>query len=155
MFRELRRKDKKLDDSAVLDILNNSDYGVLGTISENDYPYTVPMNYVFLNGNIYLHSAKSGHKIDNLKNNKKISFTIVSESKIIPKKFSATYKSVSIMGKAYFIDNDEKKKALIAFIDKYSPAYKKSGIKYIDRTLDKVEIIKIEIKYLKGKNSDG
>ena len=32
--------------------------------TDEDYPYTVPMNYVYSEGHIYFHCARSGHKLD-------------------------------------------------------------------------------------------
>ena len=75
MFREMRRKDREISINDSREILTKACYGVLSTISENGYPYGVPVNYVFYNGYIYFHSAKEVHKIDNIKNNSKVSIT--------------------------------------------------------------------------------
>lgn len=56
-----------------------------------------------------------------------------------------------IFGKAYEVFEDEKKKALLALITKYSKDYLKEGTDYIERAQDKIKIIKIEIEHMEGK----
>ena len=63
-FREMRRKDRQVYDDMVSEILEKGEYGVISVSGENGYPYGVPVNYVYLNGNIYIHCAKTGHKLD-------------------------------------------------------------------------------------------
>ncbi len=69
----MRRKGQQMPDEAVYEILNSSPTAVLAVEGDDDYPYAVPINYVFSNGKIYFHSAKTGHKIDALKRNRKVS----------------------------------------------------------------------------------
>ena len=52
MFIEMRRKEKQLAKVKALEILKKGEYGVLATIGKNDYPYALPMNYVFFNDKI-------------------------------------------------------------------------------------------------------
>lgn len=47
MFREMRRKDRKLSTDKAKEILTNSEYGVLATIAEDDYPYGVQVHYIY------------------------------------------------------------------------------------------------------------
>src|SRR6056297_923483 len=100
MFREMRRNDKKMDYSKALEILDKCEFGVLSTMGKNGYCYGVPLNYVYTNEAIYFHSAKEGHKIDNLKNHKKVSFCIVKNQKPIPEKLTTKYESIVVFGKA-------------------------------------------------------
>ena len=37
---------------------------MLALLGDNDYPYAVPISYVYDDGKVYFHSAKNGHKID-------------------------------------------------------------------------------------------
>ena len=43
-------------------ILDGADYGILSLVGEDGYPYGVPINYVYYNNAIYLHSGKLGYK---------------------------------------------------------------------------------------------
>ncbi len=39
MFKELRRKDRMMDNESAIELLRSSEYGVLSTMGENGYPY--------------------------------------------------------------------------------------------------------------------
>lgn len=71
MFREMRRKKQLLSNEDVMEILEKSTSGVLAVIGDDDYPYAVPVSYVYYDSKIYFHGAKSGHKLDAIKKNDK------------------------------------------------------------------------------------
>lgn len=152
MFREMRRKDREISINDSREILTKACYGVLSTISENGYPYGVPVNYVFYNGYIYFHSAKEGHKIDNIKNNSKVSFSIVGSEEVLPDQFTTNYESVIAFGEAEEVYELEKGEALLEIIKKYSPEFIEKGKKYIEALESKTTVIKIDIKHLSGKS---
>lgn len=52
-------------------MLDKGEYMTLAIISENGYPYSLHLRYIYHNDFIYLHSSKSGHKIENIKINEK------------------------------------------------------------------------------------
>lgn len=151
MFREMRRKDRQLNDDEAKNILQNNAYGILSTVSEEGYPYGVPVSYVFSNNSLYIHSATKGHKLDNISSNDKVSFTVVGQTCVLPDQFSTTYESVIIFGRAIEICGDEKNKALLEFINKYSPDFMKQGKEYMDKAGKATRVIKISIKHISGK----
>lgn len=151
MFREMRRKDRELENDEIIEILKNNSYGVLSTISQNGYPYAVPVSYVYLNNSIYFHSALEGHKLDNILTNNKVSFCVVGGTCIIPEKFSTKYESVIVFGTAAEVFEDEKNAALLEIINKYSPAYINEGKKYIKISGNATKVIKISIEHFSGK----
>ena len=73
--------------------------GVLALAGDNGYPYALPISYVYSDGKIYFHSAKSGHKIDAVKRCEKASFCVIAEDNIIPEEYTTYYKSVIVFGK--------------------------------------------------------
>lgn len=153
MFKEMRRKEKQLGDEAVLRILKDGEYGVLGTAGEDGYPYTTPLNYVFEDNNIYLHCAREGRKIDNINFNNKVSFCVVGRAKVLPDKFSTAYESAIAFGKASFIEGADKKGIMIKFVEKYSADYKPEGLNTIEKAINKVQIIKISVERITGKGN--
>lgn len=64
MFREMRRKKQLLSKRESIDVLSRGTAGVLALLGDDDYPYAVPISYVYDNSKIYFHGAKAGHKID-------------------------------------------------------------------------------------------
>jgi len=153
MFKKMRKDEKQLVDDKAFKILKDNEYGILTTVGPNRYPYGVPINYVIMDKKIYLHSALKGHKIDNIKHNKKVSFTVVDSYKLKPKKFTADYKSVIAFGCVGFVKGELKKKALQQFIYKFSPDFKNKGFHYIDSDIDKTKIIEITIEDIKAKQN--
>lgn len=67
MFRNMRRSRQQLDHAETVKILQSGTTGVLGLTGDGGYPYAVPINYVYEDGKIYFHGAKSGHKYDSIK----------------------------------------------------------------------------------------
>ena len=152
MFREMRRKDREISINDAREILTKASYGVLSTISENGYPYGVPVNFVFYNGYIYFHSAKEGHKIDNIQNNSKVSFCLVGSEEVLPDQFTTDYESAVIFGEANEVYNVEKGEAMLEIIKKYFPEFMEKGKKYIKALESKTSVVRVEIKYLSGKS---
>ena len=151
MFREIRRKDRKLETIEAVAILKKCQYGVLSTVGENGYAYGVPLSFVYINDSIYFHCALEGTKLDNIQTNNKVSFCVVGDTMTLPDKFSTNYESVVIFGKAVEVYEAEKNEALLAFIDKYSSQYMESGKEYIKNAGDKAKVIKICIESITGK----
>lgn len=155
MFRELRKKKRELSKEDTIKVLKEGREGVLSTISENGYPYGIAVNYVYHNNCIYFHCANKGHKLDNISQNNKVSFFVNSNITIIPQDFTTHYKSAVVFGRAFITTDDEKRNAIIAIGEKYSHPHMEEGLKYIDKAINTLTIVKIEIDYLTGKCSDG
>ncbi len=151
MFREMRRKDRELGKEEIFEILKKGEYGIFSTISQNGYPYGLPVNYVYTNGSIYFHCAVEGHKLDNIKNNDKVSFCVVGPTQILHDKFSTKYESVIVFGRAIEVSGDEKNRALLELINKYSPDYIEQGKEYIQKKNKDSKVIKIKTEHITGK----
>ena len=151
MFKKMRRKDRELDMTETIEILKNCDYGILSTAGENGYAYGVPVSYVYINNSIYFHCAVEGQKLDNLINNNKVSFCVVGQTCILPDKFSTTYESVIIFGKANEIYDDEKNTIMLEILNKYSKGYIEKGKEHIKNASARAKVIKINIEHISGK----
>lgn len=152
MFHEMRRKERILTNEEAETILNKAEYGVFSTIGEDGYPYGVPVNYVFYNGNIYFHCASNvGHKLENIKYNPNISFTVVTDSTIIPSGLTTGYSSVIIFGKASFAEGEEAKAALLKLVEKLAPDFVEKGKSCIESGKMPASVIKITPEYITGK----
>lgn len=53
MFREMRRKKQILSNKEIIELLEKGTSGVLALLGDNDYPYAVPISYVYDNSKIY------------------------------------------------------------------------------------------------------
>jgi nitroimidazol reductase NimA-like FMN-containing flavoprotein (pyridoxamine 5'-phosphate oxidase superfamily) len=151
MFKEMRRRDRQIDDSEALRLLEQGEYGVLSTCGSNQYPYGVPMSYALYNGSIYFHCATDGQKLDNIKHNDRVSFCVVGRTTPMPQDFAVNYESSIVFGKASEVFDEEKQAALEAIAAKYSPAFTKEGLEYIRKAWDVTRLYKIEIEHITGK----
>ena len=68
-------------------------------------------------------------------------------------KFSTTYSSAIVFGKACTVENEEKKNALVEIIKKYSKGFFEEGMKYIEKDMNLTTVVKIEIDHISGKAS--
>ena len=152
MFREMRRKDKMKTYEEAVQILGECTNGVLSVTGDDGYPYGVPVSYIYHDGKIYFHCAGEGHKLDAIKADSRVSFTVVGADEIAPEKFTTAYKSVIAFGKASIIDTDEEKMAALNLIrEKYSGNFPKEGAAYIEKFWDKTTVVVIEIEHMTGK----
>lgn len=151
MFREMRRKDRALSEERVEEILENGEYGVLGTLSEDGYPYVVPLSYVYKKDRIYFHCATSGLKLDSIQRMNKVSFTVVSHVETLPAEFSTKYQSVVVFGTAEIIHGEEKYAALSDLISKYSADFIAEGREYIEKAKDHTAVVALSIQHRTGK----
>ena len=82
MFRKMRRGKQLLSQEDTDLVLQRGSNGILACLGDEDYPYAVPVSYVYHKGKIYFHSAKAGHKIDAIKKSSKVSLAVVDEDTI-------------------------------------------------------------------------
>ena len=151
--RPVRRADRMISAEDAIAVLKSADYGILSTVSSDGSPYGVPLGYVYLNDALYFHCAHEGHKIDNINQNPEVCFCAVSQAVPLSEKFSMRYASATVFGKAEVVkDDDEKRVALVAIIEKYSPDHIPAGIDYINRDMNKTLVVKITIQTMSGKS---
>jgi nitroimidazol reductase NimA-like FMN-containing flavoprotein (pyridoxamine 5'-phosphate oxidase superfamily) len=124
----MRRKKKEIRDRAVIDrLLNTCPVGRLGTIGKDGYPRIKPLNFVYLDGAIYFHSAKEGEKIDDIGRDNRVVFEVdetigYAKGDINPCSARYLYQSVIIKGKAVIVaDDGERLLALKSLMEKYQP----------------------------------
>lgn len=69
----------------------------------------------------------------------------------MPDKFSTKYESVIVYGCASEVHDEEKNKAMIAILNKYSKDFLENGEKYLKAAHSKIKVIKISIDKISGK----
>lgn len=149
----MRRSDKALSYDAAVKILHEGEYGVLSTVDDDGQPYGVPLNYSLQENCLYFHCALEGHKLDNLLINEKASFCVVGRTKVLPAEFTTEYESVIVSGRAAVVYGEEKNKALVSLVGKYSSEFVEEGLKYIETLDNETKVVRIEINAMTGKLS--
>ncbi len=127
-MRPLRVAKKQIRDRDVVEgILRACRVGRLGTIGGEGYPMVKPLNFVYLDGRIYFHSAREGEKIDDIARDNRVCFEVDSPVRFVkaegnPCSADYLYRSVIIRGRAHLVEQrDERLKALRALMEKYQP----------------------------------
>ena len=149
----------------IQEFLNQEHVGRISSIDENGYPQIIPMNFVFLNGFVYMHSHTRGEKIDNINRNNKVGFEVDRELEFLPSYFEdpkdasladTLYISIVIKGKASLVtDREEKTLALNGLMKKYQPEGVYDPIQSAMKVLDSVAVIKVIPDTLYGKYKIG
>lgn len=152
MTRTMRRFKQQLSSEETERILRNGKYCVMAVSGDDDYPYAVPVNYVYDGAAIYIHSAAHGHKIDALRRNPKCSLCIVDKDDVIPEEFTSYFRSVIVFGMAHFVESTEEKVAALRLLGyKYSPGIDPEA--EIARFIKTVCIVRIDINSVTGKEA--
>lgn len=155
VFREMRRKKQALSQQEVADILHKRTSGVLALLGDNDYPYAVPISYVYDDGKIYFHSAKSGHKIDAIQRTTKASFCVIDKDLVIPEEYTTYFRSVIAFGQIKVIEDESEKRATIEKLAiKYAPGDTATNRdNAINREWKPLCMLEMTINYVTGKEA--
>jgi len=156
---EIKSKDK------IKEFLNNESTGHIASLDENGYPQIIPMNFIFIDNVIYMHSHTRGEKLQNIQKNDKVGFEVDKNLEFLPSYFSdpndasladTFYISVVIKGKATIVtDKNEKTLALNGLMEKYQPEGGYEPINAQMNVLDEVAVIKIIPNSIRGKYKIG
>ncbi len=153
-FRKMRRIEKRgISNDEALELLRKGKRGVLAVAGDNDYPYAIPINFYFDESamKIYFHSALAGHKVDSIKRNPKVCFTIFGEPEIRDLDWAPYVRSAVAFGMAKPVaDEAEKRRVLKTFAMKYYPNEAEAD-EEIAEDFAAVQMIEITIEHLTGK----
>ena len=121
-FRPLRRIRQTASQEECIALLESAPRGILAVHGENGYPYGLPVNYVFMDGRIYFHCSKEGHKVDALRADDRVSFTILSEPVKNEGEWWYCFTSVIVFGRISEVTATEKADRILrALGSKYFP----------------------------------
>ena len=122
MFREMRRKKQRLSAEACEAILAEGTSGVLAVDGDGGYPYAVPLSYVYQDGKLFFHCAKSGHKLDAVRRNPRASFCVIGQDRVVPEEYTSYFRSVIVFGTIRVLEEEREIRAAVRFLTvKYAP----------------------------------
>lgn len=150
----MRRKRQELPAEECREILCRATYGVLSVLGDGDYPYGVPVNFVFHDGKIYFHTALTGHKVDAMKRHDKVSLTVVDKDDVVKEEYTTYFRSVIAFGRVRFIEDDtEKRQALVWLGQRFNPG-DDAGLEHeIAKGFSHLYMVEITIDHLSGKEA--
>lgn len=153
MFRKMRRGKQLLSMEDTIAVMDRCTNGVLACLGDEDYPYAVPLSYVYFNDKIYFHSAKAGHKIDAIMKNSKVSFSVIDEDTIVSEKYTSYFRSIIAFGKARIVESDEWLEAFKALVEKYSGDQPETAKHKEITECTQSYIIAIDVEHITGKEA--
>ena len=154
MFRKMRRYKQQLADEEAIAVLERGKTGVLALIGDEGYPYTVPINYVYADGRVYMHSALTGHKIDAIRACDKASFCVIDADDVVPADYSTNFRSVIAFGRARIVEDEREKMMSIRLLgDKYNPNQPESLDAEVSKSFARLHMIALDIEHMTGKQS--
>ena len=154
MFRQIRRVKQLLPNETAAEILERNTSGTLALLGDDDYPYAVPLSYVYLSGKLYFHSAKNGHKIDAIRKCEKASFCVIDNDQIVPEKFTTHYRSVIAFGKVRLIEDAEEMRPIAtALAMKYSADFAEQIPEEFNAYVNNLAIIEMTIEHMTAKGA--
>ena len=156
---EIKSKQK------ITEFLNSESTGRIASIDSNGFPQIIPMNFVFINDVIYMHSHTRGEKLENIRKNDKVGFEVDRNLEFLPSYFfdptdaslaDTLYISVVIKGNASIVDDkNEKTLALNGLMKKYQPEGGYEAIEPEMDVLNEVAVIKVIPDTIRGKYKIG
>ena len=156
---EIKSKEK------IIEFLSSESTGRIASIDTNGFPQIVPMNFVFIDGMIYMHSHIRGEKLENIKRNDKVGFEVDRSLEFLPSYFfdpndaslaDTLYISVVMKGTCVIVENKEEKVlALNGLMKKYQPEGGYEPMNPEMDVLNEVAVIKIIPDTMRGKYKIG
>ena len=153
-FRQMRRKRQQLAEEESMAILQKATAGTLALLGDDDYPYAVPISYVYHEGRLYFHSALEGHKVDAIRKCDKASFCVIEQDDVQPEKYTTFFRSVIAFGRIHIIEDDVEKLETARLIgNRYNPHQDEALQKEIENWFSRMLAIRFDIEHLTGKEA--
>ena len=153
MFRPIRKKKNEISTDAAKALLRSSRRGVLAVNGDDGYPYAIPINYLYdeENEKIIFHGAKAGHKVDALKKNDKICFTVFGNEAVKEEAWAPFLQSVVVFGRCHLVESQEE---AIVLVKKFAAKYYPNMDMVNEEAASSgraVQMFEIQIEHLSGK----
>ena len=142
------------DQNEIEAIINKCDICFVGINEKGAAPYVIPMNFGFLNSEVYLHSAPFGKHLDLLVLDKNISITFCLVDKLVYQhvnvacSYRMDSRSVVCSGVVTFIEDlKEKEKAMNLIMSKFSD----KDFSYSLPAIKNVKVWKVKVEKITAK----
>lgn len=155
MFREMRRNRQLMPLDEAKQLLLDNSTGTLALLGDGGYPYSLPVNYFFDGENkIYFHCARQGHKLDAIRNEEKVSMSVIARDEILQEKLTTLFESVVVFGKAKVIEaQDEINRLGYMLAERICPDNVEKIPAEISSDASRMYIVEITIEHMTGKKS--
>ena len=153
-FRPMRRNRQQLSQEDCRFILEKATAGTLALLGDNDYPYAVPISYVYADDRLYFHSAINGHKIDAIRKSDKASFCVIDQDCVQPAMYTTFYRSVIAFGRIHIIEDEAEKLRTARLLgNRYNPNQEEALQNELEKGLSRMVMICLDIEHMTGKEA--
>ena len=150
-----KRERALTDPQEILRILDTAKVLHMGLV-DGDEPYVIPMNYGYtMEGEkltLYLHSATASRKLDVIRANPKVFFSlecdVIPFDGVLPCQYGVTYASVAGKGTAHIVEDVEEKKAAMTVLMKTQTG---KDFDFNERLVSIVSVIRIDVSVYTAK----
>jgi len=156
----VRHPERALEENETLiALLEQSPVGRMATVNRKGFPVIKPVNFLYWNGKIYIHSSVKGEKMEDIRRGSSVCFEVDEPIAYMAARGSACkasyyYRSIIVKGKASLVNQKEKKlKILKQLMEKYQPEGGYGEI--LEEALKKTAVIEISIHEMTGKENLG
>jgi len=156
---QVRRADKLMSAERAKETLERGFCGRLATLGEDGYPYCVPLLYVCLDGEIWVHNTHArGHLRANVDHEARVCFEVDQPGEVFAYgRFecdsSVEYRSVMVFGRIRVIEERQAKHRFCeALMDKYAQRDAGRPRGFFPR-LDHITVYAIAIERMSGKET--
>ncbi|NOJ27166.1 MAG: flavin-nucleotide-binding protein [Nitrososphaera sp.] len=149
----------------MIDFLNSQPAGRIASIDKDGFPQVIPMNFVYANNAVYMHSHPVGEKLENMSRNPNVGFEVDQHVCFLPSYYfhptdasqaDTLYISVVIKGMAVIVEDDEEKAmALNALMEKYQKEGRYEKLDVSMPVVHEVAVIKVVPTQMRGKYKIG
>jgi len=156
----MRHPERELKDpETIRAILESSEVGRMATVNKKGVPVIKPVNFLYRDGKIYVHSSKKGEKVQDIRRGSPVCFEV--DEPIAYRAAAETgckagyyYRSIIMKGKASFVKDRRRKISILEMMmEKYQP--EGSAWKFEEQVLRKTAVIEIQINEMTGKENLG
>ena len=155
----LRRTDRAVSAERAQEVLVGGFSGRLATVGADGWPYVVPLLYVWMDAQVYVHGARAGgHLRQNVEHDPRVCFEVDEPGEAFPYgRFECDtaleYRSVIVFGTIHVVsDRDEKARFCSELMRKYGDSAWARPREFYPR-LDEITVYRIAIERMTGKET--
>ena len=156
----MRRKEREIENQETIEaLLGHSLVGRMATVNRKGFPVIKPVNFLYRDGKIYIHSSRKGEKIRDIRRRSPVCFEIDDPIAYVTTggpacKASYYYRSIIAKGMAVLLKSrNTKREILEKMMEKYQPEGGYGEIS--EEVLRKTAVIEITIQEITGKENLG
>ena len=153
----IRRADLTMPGDRALDVLARGYSGHLATVSEDGFPYCIPLLYLWMNGEAYVHTTSArGHLSANIEREQRVCFQIDEQQGVFDYgRFECdsglAYRSVCLFGRIRIVEDREVKQRFCeALMAKYGKPETQRPKGFFPR-IDIINVYAIAVERMTGK----